>query len=66
MRRKKTLKQYEKDYERCRTCRFGGAVHFRSPATACMYLAETSKRRPCEPGVQCTVYEPLKEEQDGT
>ena len=46
---------------RNRKCRFLNTDGIPS----CDYIRKMSKKRPCPPGEACTVYEPIKENEDG-
>ena len=39
---------------KCRRCKYGFGQGW------CDYIGATNKRRPCPPGKECTVYEPLR------
>lgn len=61
----KPFAKYLEDYKRCRTCLHGGSLagglHEDTILVPCFYIINTGHPRPCAPGKQCTVYEPLKE-----
>lgn len=51
------------DKEVCKNCRFSGKALSRSIRT-CDYLLRTGKKRPCESGKNCTVFEKRTPEDD--